>query len=184
MFEVTFLQLLTFITIIWIIVRGTVAIMSKQFVIRRELQLLLVYICIVVIARMVYFGAHLVDGKIDTLKIGATEDPAVMISLKPFNFLTDRYDGWRMNLIGNIAMFIPVGIIWPICFHELDSIKKTVIAGFGFTLLIELTQLLCPERHTDIDDLILNTIGVAIGACIVFTIKRDFMKNRKNPYYV
>jgi glycopeptide antibiotics resistance protein len=36
-----------------------------------------------------------------------------------------------------------------------------------------LTQLVCIGRHTDIDDLILNTIGVAIGACIVFLIRRN-----------
>ena len=41
-----------------------------------------------------------------------------------------------------------------------------------FIIFIELTQLLCPERHTDIDDLILNTSGVAIGASILFGIRK------------
>jgi glycopeptide antibiotics resistance protein len=77
-----------------------------------------------------------------------------------------------MNIIGNIAMFIPVGIIWPICFKKLDNIGKTILAGAGFTLLIELSQLFCYGRHTDIDDLILNTTGVAIGAVIVFAIRK------------
>ena len=69
-------------------------------------------------------------------------------------------------------MFIPVGIVWPICFKQLDTFKKTVLAGAGFTFLIELTQLLCVGRHSDIDDLILNTAGVVIGACIVFSIRK------------
>jgi len=69
-------------------------------------------------------------------------------------------------------MFIPVGIVWPICFCRLDTIKKTVLAGAGFTLFIEVTQLFCIGRHTDVDDLILNTSGVALGAGIVFLIQR------------
>lgn len=75
-----------------------------------------------------------------------------------------------MNIIGNITMFIPVGIIWPICFKKLDTPAKTILAGFGYSLLIELSQLLLYERLTDIDDLILNTIGVTIGAFIYFGI--------------
>ena len=70
-------------------------------------------------------------------------------------------------------MFIPVGIVLPICFRKLENIKKTVFAGVGLILFIELTQLICPERHTDIDDLILNTSGVAIGACIIFAIRNS-----------
>ena len=172
MIEITFVQLLIVITIVWIIIRGAVAFKSKQLSVKRELLMLLVYICIVVIARLVYFGFHLENGKIPTLKIGFSSDFSKMISYIPFYFLVDRYDGWLMNVIGNIAMFIPVGIVWPVCFHKIDSIKKTVLAGGGYALLIELTQLLCPERHTDIDDLILNTTGAIIGAVIVFAIRR------------
>ena len=59
---------------------------------------------------------------------------------------------------------------------KVDSFKKTVLAGAGFTLFIEATQLFCLGRHTDVDDLILNTIGVAIGAYIVFLIRRKQKK--------
>lgn len=175
MIQITYAQLLIFITLTWIIVRGAAALKSKELSIKRELQMLLVYICIIVISRFVYFAFHLENGRLSTLKIGGNYDIAEMISCIPFYFLVDRYDGWLTNVIGNIAMFIPVGIVWPVCFKKLDSIKKTVLAGGGYALFIELTQLLCPERHTDIDDLILNTIGVLIGACIVFAIR----KNRK-----
>ena len=171
MIEITYMQMFVFITLIWVIARFVIAIRSKKFSVKRELQMLLVYICLVVIARFVYFPLHYVDGEIGTLMIGFTEAPFDMISFIPFYFLFDRYDGWLINIIGNITMFIPVGIVWPICFHKLDNIKRTVFAGVGLVLFIELTQLLCPERHTDIDDLILNTSGVVIGACIIFAIR-------------
>ena len=173
MIEITYFQLFLFITIIWIMIRFAVAIKKKAFSVKRELKLLLVYVCIVVIGRFVYFGFHLEDGKIPTLKVGFDDDIHDMISIIPFYFLVDRYDGWKINIIGNIAMFIPVGIVWPICFSRLDTIRKTILAGAGFTLFIEVTQLFCLGRHTDVDDLILNTSGVAIGACIVFLIRRS-----------
>ena len=172
MLEISYKQMFVFITLIWVLARSVIAIEFKKFSVKRELQMLLVYICLVVIARIVYFPLHHINGKIGSLIIDYTGKPTDMISLIPFYFLIDRYDGWFINIIGNIAMFIPVGIVWPICFQKLDSIKKTVFAGMVFILLIELTQLLCPERHTDIDDVILNTSGVLIGACILFAIRK------------
>ncbi|MCR5250756.1 MAG: VanZ family protein [Lachnospiraceae bacterium] len=172
MIEITYLQLFLFITFLWIAARFAVAVKTKTFSAKQELKMLLVYICIVVICRFVYFGFHLEDGKIPTLKFGLEEDLHDMISLIPFYFLTDRYDGWQMNIIGNIAMFIPVGIVWPVCFGKLDTILKAIIAGAGFSLFIEVSQLVCIGRHTDIDDLILNSTGAAIGVCIVFLIRR------------
>ena len=171
MIEITFLQLWFITTILWIITRIAVAIKEKKASVKREIQLLLVYVCIVVIFRFVYFEFHPENGKLPTLKLGFGDDIHDMISLIPFFFLVDRYDGWQMNIIGNIAMFIPVGIVWPICFRKLDSFKKTVLAGAGFTLFIEVTQLFCLGRHTDVDDLFLNTLGATIGAWIVFMVR-------------
>lgn len=172
MIEISYRQMFIFITLIWILVRFIIAIRFKKFSVKRELQMLLVYICLVVIARFVYFPLHFINGKIGTLTIGFSKTPFDMISLIPFYFLFDRYDGWLINIIGNIAMFIPVGIVWPICFRKLDNIKKTVFAGICFIIFIELSQLLCPARHTDIDDIILNTSGVMIGACVIFAIRK------------
>ena len=111
MIEITFLQLWIFITILWGIIRIAVAINTKTFTVKREIQLLLVYVCIVVIFRFVYFGFHLENGRIPALKVGFEDDIHDMISIIPFYFLVDRYAGWQMNVIGNIAMFIPIGIV-------------------------------------------------------------------------
>lgn len=77
-------------------------------------------------------------------------------------------------------MFIPVGLVWPVCFEKLDTFLKTVLAGLGFTLLIEVTQLPFYERCSDVDDMILNTTGVAIGALIVFAIRKIKKKQKDN----
>ena len=178
MIEITYLQMATFITAVWILVRLIIAVKDKEFSIKRELLLLTVYICFIVIARIVYFPLHHVNGKIDTLKTGLEQNLLASVNLKAFTFITDIYDGSLINVIGNITMFIPVGIFYPICFKKLDNLFKAVAAGFGLSLFIELTQLFCLERHTDVDDLILNTSGALIGAAIVFLIRR--IKIKKN----
>ena len=180
MIEITYAQMVAFISIVWIIVRLIVAVINREFSIKRELKMLLVYVCLIVIARFVYFGFLRVNGRIDTLKIDMSRNSIDMINIIPFFFVVDRYDGWLINVLGNILMFVPVGIVWPICFKRLNTFKKTMYAGLGLTLFIELSQLLCYERHTDIDDLMLNTFGIAIGALIVFS--RN--KQPKNPYEV
>ena len=67
-------------------------------------------------------------------------------------------------------MFIPVGIILPVCFRKLNNVFKVTLAAFGMTLFIELSQLLLYDHSTDIDDLILNTTGAFIGAMIYFLV--------------
>ena len=93
--------------------------------------------------------------------------------------MLDIYDGSILNLIGNISMFIPVGFSLPFCFQKLDSIKKVVFVGIIISLFIEISQLVLYERSTDIDDLILNTIGVFIGTFFYFLIfnKKNTNKN-------
>ncbi len=178
MIEITYGHVFAFITAVWLILRYFAIRKSGRFALKHELKMLLVYICLVVIARFVYFGLHLVDGKLSTLKIGFSGNVSDMVSMVPFFFLVDRYDGWQINIIGNIAMFIPVGIVWPICFPRLNTYWKAVLAGGSLSLFIEVTQLICLERHTDIDDLILNTAGAAIGTGIVFMV-RGFLIQKK-----
>ncbi|WP_347477339.1 VanZ family protein [Clostridium sporogenes] len=43
-----------------------------------------------------------------------------------------------------------------------DKVLYILVSGFSFSMFIEITQLL-NNRSTDIDDLILNTIGGLIG---------------------
>lgn len=179
MFEITYWEMFIVITILWILTRTIVGIKKGSFSLREEALMLLVYICIVVIARIVNFPMHHVDGHIGTMKFDSTKIFPLWVNLVPIVHLFDVYDGWQMNIIGNITMFIPVGIVWPVCFKKLDNIGKVILAGAGFSLIIEIFQLLFYERCSDIDDLILNTTGVAIGAVIYFVLIN--LRQRKRP---
>ena len=170
MFEITFVQLFVLITAVWLLVRGFCASRNKCVNWKRECLLLTVYICIVVISRIVYFPRHLVNGHIGTLKFDAGKILPLWLNYRPFTFLKERYSGWKGNIIGNIAIYIPVGICWGLCFKQLNNVFKVTLAGFGLSLFVELSQLLFYERASDIDDLILNTVGAFIGALIYFGI--------------
>jgi len=178
MFEITYKGLFIFITLAWIATRVICGIRNKKADWKYEAKLLTVYICLVVIARIVYFPMRLVEGRVGSLILDVDKILPLWINLIPVVHLFDVYDGWLINIIGNVAMFIPVGLVWPFCFQQLDTLGKTVLAGAGFPLFIEITQLPFYDRCSDVDDLILNSAGIFIGALIYFGVK--LLKNREN----
>ena len=177
MFEITYKGLFILISLVWIMVRVIYGIRNRNMDWKYEAKLLTVYICLVVIARIVYFPMRLVEGRIASLFLDVEKIFPLWINLIPIVHLFDGYDGWLINIIGNVTMFIPVGLAWPFCFKKLDTIGKTVVVGAGFPLLIEITQLPFYDRCSDVDDLILNTTGILIGALLYFGVKR--IKTRK-----
>ena len=172
MFEITYKGLFIFITLAWVTVRVICDIRNQKVDWKSEGKLLTVYICLVVIARIVYFPLRLVEGHIASLILDVEKIIPLWINIVPIVHLFDVYEGWQINIIGNIMMFIPVGLTWPFCFKKLDTIGKTVLIGAGFPLFIEITQLPFYDRCSDVDDLILNTIGIFIRALIYFGVKR------------
>lgn len=69
---------------------------------------------------------------------------------------------WR-NLILNICMFVPFGFMLPLAFEKFRIGWKTYIFGFGFSMLIEILQLVLKIGIFETDDLINNMLGTMIG---------------------
>ena len=76
-------------------------------------------------------------------------------------------------------MFIPSGIILPVLFRRLDSFLKVIAAGAFISVCIEILQLPFAERASDIDDVILNTLGVAIGYMIYAAVRKVCRRMRR-----
>ena len=174
MFQITYPVLAAIISILWILVRFYCFKKSKIFSWKREAQLMLVYICIVVVVRFTFFPFFKVDGRIPPLVF----DPATVFPLR-LNFvpLVNLFDyeifkELLINVIGNTAMFLPLGIVWPSVFKELNTHGKVIGAGIGCSLLIEILQLPFFDRVSDVDDLILNTLGCVIGYGILTLCRR------------
>ena len=166
--------LMTAITVLWILVRLFLCLRRKSVSWQREIQLILVYICIIVVARFTFFPFSKVNGQVQPLIFDAARAFPPRINLLPFIYMTD-YPTRReilLNLIGNTAMFIPLGIVWPAVFPQLNTHGKRIAAGFGCSLVIEILQLPFFERYTDLDDLILNTAGFLMGYGIWLLVKK------------
>ena len=63
--------------------------------------------------------------------------------------------------IGNIAWFVPWGFLIP----QISTNNKILVflSGFAFSFVIESLQFVLKKGLFEIDDLILNTIGVILG---------------------
>lgn len=162
------------ISVIWCLVRVICAVKSRSVSWKREFQLVFVYICLVVVARFTFFPFFKVNGEIQPLVFDAANAFPFRINWIPFVLLFD-YPEMRdilINVIGNTTMFIPLGIVWPSVYKDLDTHWKIISAGIGFSLFIEILQLPFYDRVTDIDDLLLNTCGFILGYLIYLLVKR------------
>ena len=172
-YEISYASIFIAITVIWILLRAAIAIKTKELNLKRELQLILVYICIVVVVRFTFFPFSKVDDKIQPLIFDIATMWPFRINWIPFINLFDYPDtrDILINVIGNTTMFIPLGIVWPIVFKELNTHKKVIAAGVGCSLLIEILQLPFFVRVSDVDDLILNLLGYLLGYGIYLLVK-------------
>lgn len=68
-----------------------------------------------------------------------------------------------LNLVGNVVAFLPLGFFLPIMYRKCRSLFYTVFFCFEFSLIVETIQLVSKVGSFDVDDLLLNTIGGAIG---------------------
>ncbi len=165
MIYISYPVVISLVSVLWILNRILIWRKSGSISLKREAELLLVYICLIVVARFAFFPFSKVDGRVQPLLFDPVQMWNFRINLLPFVYLTDYEVLWEMkvNIIGNTAMFIPIGIIWPSVFRKLDTHKKVIAAGVGFSLFIEILQLPFYDRVTDIDDLILNSLGFLMG---------------------
>ena len=71
------------------------------------------------------------------------------------------------NSLGNIALFLPFGILLPLLSDRFNSITRVLLLAAGLSLSIETIQLLSrfigSPRAVDIDDVLLNTLGACLG---------------------
>ena len=87
------------------------------------------------------------------------------INLIPFR------DGISLSMILNVVMFMPLGFLLPLLWKEYHSLVRTAIIGFCFSCGIEFCQLF-NRRVSDVDDLLMNTLGAILGWLIWIVFSR------------
>jgi glycopeptide antibiotics resistance protein len=100
------------------------------------------------------------------IKLGGTrEGVSNLIPFKTILFYLKGHNGVliaSINIFGNIIALVPLGFLVPFVFQKMNWTKIILLASIT-GLTIELTQLVLHIGIFDIDDVILNGIGVMIG---------------------
>ena len=74
-----------------------------------------------------------------------------------------------INILGNIILFIPLGVIT----------NKNIIYAFIIVIIVELSQVLLKRGIFDIVDILLNYIGISLGILGVYIWKKIKTKMKK-----
>lgn len=101
------------------------------------------------------------------------EQGAWNINLVPFRTISSQLSLFgsipaivAKNLVGNIVVFIPFGSLLPLGYEKMRKCHRTLLAGLLYILFIELIQFVCMLGTFDVDDIILNSLGVFVGFII------------------
>lgn len=172
--ELRYPAFLLLYTLLWLLLRAAVWLRQGRIDRARELALLPMYLYLAVVWRFVMFPLFPENGRIAPLVFDPAALRPVRLNLVPIvhilRFATRR--DMLLNLLGNVALFLPAGALFPALYPKLDRFRKVLCAGMGLSLFIELAQLPFAARGTDVDDLLLNTLGTALGCGLFALIRR------------
>ena len=90
------------------------------------------------------------------------------------NLTPDFFTHMDGEMIANIVLYLPFGVLFPL-YRQKTTWMMTMLAGFICSVVIEIVQPYF-GRALDINDILLNGLGVAISAGVFFAVG---MKTRK-----
>ncbi|MBO4808716.1 MAG: VanZ family protein [Lachnospiraceae bacterium] len=67
------------------------------------------------------------------------------------------------NLFGNLFILAPLGFLLPFAWKKKHNVLLMTAIGFLVSMAVETLQLVLGVGAFDVDDLILNTLGVIVG---------------------
>jgi glycopeptide antibiotics resistance protein len=142
---------------------------------KRVLQVLLFGYCLLLIKVMVFKDVPLIQLGVLMLNFGGThEGPPNFI---PFKTILPYLIGEKglligaINIVGNIILLVPVGLMVPFVFPAVH-LKKSILFAVFSGLIIEGMQTLLHVGIFDIDDVILNGLGYLMGYWIYLVLPR------------
>ncbi|MFT8888852.1 MAG: VanZ family protein [Ethanoligenens sp.] len=71
------------------------------------------------------------------------------------------------NLAGNVILFLPFGYFIPMLIKPLRRGTRITLVTVGFSLMIEVLQYVLHVGSSDVDDVILNTLGGLAGFALL-----------------
>ena len=90
--------------------------------------------------------------------------------LQPFREFEAMVNGmhffWFKQIFLNVLLFVPFGFLLPMISKHFRNPILTVVTGCIFSCFIEITQYITGRGLTEVDDVITNTIGAAVGVML------------------
>jgi glycopeptide antibiotics resistance protein len=83
------------------------------------------------------------------------------------------------NIAANTVCFIPFGFILPLISLKRTGVIMTTLWGMLFSIVIEFLQYAFNLGLFDVDDIILNTVGVLLGYIFIYIILKIRHKNKR-----
>ena len=77
-----------------------------------------------------------------------------------------------MQYLLNFFLFVPIGFLVPLLWKQYRTENHVLLFGFGTSFAIEVLQMFC-GRTTDVDDLLMNTLGALIGYWMFLAAERQ-----------
>lgn len=87
-----------------------------------------------------------------------------------------------VNIVGNILMFAPIGLCVPLLWRRMRGFFRITLLGIAVSCGIELLQVLM-LRSVDIDDVILNSLGVLLGYLLYLPLVKWSTAMRKKEQF-
>ena len=160
MIEINEAWVLVLAVLAWTAYRITSWRHARQVKIAHEILVNLFFAYLLVVFHMTLFPMYILLDNFGPNR--ANFDPFLTIR----NMLRYPSPYTATHLLGNLMLLAPLGIFLPILAPSTRKWQRTLGIGFLVTLGIEIFQYFLAVRVFDIDDLILNTLGVGFGYAI------------------
>lgn len=92
------------------------------------------------------------------------------VNLKLFSVFNKDYP-MRIWIYENIFMFVPYAILLYVLASSFRKFKVSLVVGVLSSFIIELTQGVTHRGIFELDDILMNTIGMAFGFCFCILVQ-------------
>lgn len=104
--------------------------------------------------------------------------------LQPFREFEEMMNGthffWFKQIFLNVLLFVPFGILLPMVSRYFKNPIVTLITGCLFSGIIEIMQYVTGRGLTEVDDVVTNTIGAAVGVVMYHIVSKVYQVYQYN----
>ena len=104
-----------------------------------------------------------------------------LLEIRRFLENRDTLGNWAvfLNVYGNVLLFVPFGAILPVLHRVFRHFQVSLAYGMILSVTVELIQFATRRGSCDVDDVLLNTLGCAIGYLLFALLRKcTVLRNR------